>query len=239
MKKILFISDLHLQASQPQATHAFLGLLKDHQDVEALYILGDFFEAWIGDDDKNDYHQSIIDAMKAATKSGLNIYFLHGNRDFLIGKKFLQETGARFLPDETVVNLYGTPTLLMHGDTLCTLDYAYLRSRKFMRNPLVQKIFLCLPIAWRRKIADKMRADSNKHIKMLTDEMMDVTQEAVENKMREHHVQVLIHGHTHRPDMHRFVLENKPATRIVLAAWHDRGSVLVWDEAGNYSFITL
>jgi len=239
MKKTLFISDLHLQAETPEITSAFLALLESNNEIDALYILGDLFEAWIGDDDDTVYHKEIIAALKAATKRGLKIYFLRGNRDFLIGKQFLRATGCELLADETVINLYGTPVLLMHGDTLCTRDSTYLRSRKYMRNKLIQTLFLWLPLAMRRQIADKMRASSNQHMQKLSDDMMDVTQQEVERVMQKHNSTCLIHGHTHRPNTHRFTLDNKPAARIVLAAWHKQGSALVWDETGDKATIEI
>jgi UDP-2,3-diacylglucosamine hydrolase len=239
MRKTLFISDLHLQVAEPSITAAFLAFFAANQDADAIYILGDLFEAWIGDDDDSPYHRDIIATLKTATSKGLKVYFMHGNRDFLVGKQFLQASGCFFLPDESIVDLYGVKVLLMHGDLLCTHDRQYLTSRKYMRHPLIQKIFLFLPLSIRRKIAAKMRSNSYQHMKSLTSEMMDVAQQEVENKMREHYVAYLIHGHTHRPNIHTFDLNNTVATRIVLAAWHDHGSALVWDETGKKELITF
>jgi UDP-2,3-diacylglucosamine hydrolase len=239
MTKTLFISDLHLQQKEPAITKAFLALLANHAGVDALYILGDLFEAWIGDDDDSPFHFEIMAAMSAATSRGLKIYFIHGNRDFLLGKRFFQQTGCELLADETVINLYGTNVLMMHGDTLCTRDEAYLQSRKYMRHPIIQSIFLWLRLSLRRKIAEKMRAKSSMHMQSLSAEMMDVTQEEVENRMSQHRVQYLIHGHTHKPDMHIFNLNGLEATRIVLAAWHHHGSAFVWDDQGNKNLINI
>ncbi|RDI46078.1 UDP-2,3-diacylglucosamine diphosphatase [Aquicella lusitana] len=234
-RKTLFISDLHLQASQPEITRQFLALLnRCDASVDALYILGDLFEAWIGDDDDTPFHREIIDALRSATAHGLPIYFLPGNRDFLIGKKFLRETGCRVLADETKIRLYDTHALLMHGDTLCTRDTAYLRWRKLSHNPVLHTLFfLILPLRLRRHIANKMRVKSEHYTKNTLPEIMDVTQAEVERVMVKHGVTVLIHGHTHRPGMHSFTINGTPATRLVLGAWHHQGSVLVWDEAGR------
>ena len=233
-RKTLFISDLHLEENRPDITAQFSQLLRNcDSSVDALYILGDLFEAWIGDDEDTPFHREIIHALKSATQKGLPIYFMYGNRDFLIGKKFLHATGCKLLADEEKISLYGTPVLLMHGDTLCTQDKAYLKARKKGRNRLLQFLFLLLPLNWRRNFADKMRAKSAQHTQSASHEMMDVTQREVERVMQKHAVRTLIHGHTHRPAFHSFSMNNSTATRIVLAAWHDRGSMLVWDQTGK------
>lgn len=239
-RKTLFISDLHLEESRPDITQAFLSLL-NHCDfsVDALYILGDLFEVWIGDDHHTPFHSQIIEALQKATKRGLPIYFIYGNRDFLIGKKFLQKTGCQLLADEEKISLYGTPVLLMHGDTLCTQDIAYLKARKKGRNRFLQFLFLSLPLKIRERIANKMRAKSAKHTHNTAPEIMDVTEGEVLRVMQKHEVQVLIHGHTHRPAIHSFLLNHSPANRIVLAAWHERGSALIWDEQGGKTFLSL
>jgi UDP-2,3-diacylglucosamine hydrolase len=236
-RKTFFISDLHLQAAETANTKAFLRLLQtcNQQHVDALYILGDLFEAWIGDDDNNEYNSEIISALKAATSHGLNIYFLHGNRDFLIGEKFLKNTGCQLLEDETVISLYGQSVLLMHGDTLCTDDEQYLKSRKWMRKSWVQKIFLALPLSLRQRVAAKMRNASSKHMQSLSGYMMDVSQNEVKRIMQKHHVTYLIHGHTHKPHIHKIDAD----TRIVLAAWHGRSDVCVWDETGHFELTEL
>ena len=234
MRKTLFISDLHLEENHPEITQEFLKLLANcDSSIDALYILGDLFEAWIGDDHKTPFHQQIIRALKSTTEKGLPIYFMHGNRDFLIGKQFLRETGCKLLSDEEKITLYGTPVLLMHGDTLCTRDIAYLKARKWGHHRLLQFLFLLLPLKIRQKIADNMRKKSMQHTQSTAKEIMDVTQNEVERVMQKHHVHFLIHGHTHRPAIHPFSLNHQSFTRIVLAAWHGHGSVLVWDETGK------
>lgn len=235
LRKTLFISDLHLEESRPEITEQFINLLQacDHT-VDGLYILGDLFEVWFGDDDDADLSKKIIQELKATTQKGVPIYFMRGNRDFLVGKHFIRETGCHLLPDEKTISLYGTPVLLMHGDTLCTNDIAYMKARKFGRNPLVTFIVSHLPFSTRKRIGQKMRAKSMKHTSMAASEIMDVTPHEVIRVMQKHYVKQLIHGHTHKPDFHHFTIENTSALRIVLPAWHDKGRVLIWDENGNY-----
>lgn len=238
-RKTLFISDLHLEEIRPEITHQFLTLLNQCDDkVDALYILGDLFEVWIGDDDETLFHKKIMQALKEATNKGLRIYFQHGNRDFIIGKKFLRNTGCQLLPDEKKIILYGTPVLLMHGDTLCTQDHAYLKARKLGHNRLLQFLFLLLPLSTRKKFADKMRAKSARHTQSVPKEIMDVTQSEVERVMQKHNVTHLIHGHTHRPQTHHFTLNNQPATRFVLGAWHECGNAIIWNDAGKSEWIS-
>lgn len=232
--KTLFIADLHLSEDNPDITGIFLNFLNScGADVNALYILGDFFEVWIGDDDQSTFHTQIKQALRDATHKGLAIYVMHGNRDFLLGKKFQRETGCQFLKDPTLVNLYNTPVLLMHGDTLCTQDIAYLKFRKKARNVLFQKLFLWRSLAKRRAIAATMREGSKKHTATTAEYIMDVTQNEVERVMQKHQVKHLIHGHTHRPAIHEFLIDDEKYMRLVLAPWHDEGSVLEWDQSGN------
>lgn len=240
MKKTIFISDLHLEESQPDITALFFKLLTQAAcDAEALYILGDFFEVWIGDDNLTPFNQSIIDALKKATQQGLPIYIMHGNRDFLLGKQFLKKTGCKLLSDETVISLYGVPTLLLHGDTLCTDDVAYLKFRKTARHWFFQKLFLLKSLAKRQAIATRYRKASQAHVEMVPEYIMDVTQTEVERVMRVHKVQQLIHGHTHRQAIHLLQVDGKPATRIVLGAWHGGGNALIWQKDGTNEFMHL
>jgi UDP-2,3-diacylglucosamine hydrolase len=230
----LFISDIHLEKSQPEITRQFLKLLNEiRPPVDALYILGDLFEIWIGDDGGIPEHQEIIQALRSLTQNGVPVFVLHGNRDFLIGKKFLEETGCQFLPDESVISIYGQTVLLMHGDTLCTRDIVYIRMRKIIRHPLVQWLFLKLPLSIRLAIANKIREKSKQHTAVTSYDTMDVTQDEVRRIMQNHKASCLIHGHTHRPGFHQFTLQGTAAERIVLGAWHERGNVLVWGEMGR------
>jgi len=236
--KQAFISDLHLEESRPDITKLFLDFLKQPK-VDELYILGDFFEVWIGDDNLTPFNQQIIAALHAATQRGLKIYFMRGNRDFLVGKKFLRAAGCELLPDEYVITIAGKPTLLMHGDTLCTADKAYLKFRKKARCWLVQKIFLLKSLETRREIAQRHRDASKSHTSTMPDYIMDVTQAEVERVMSKHHVFDLIHGHTHRPNVHEFQMNGQAAKRTVLAAWHEQGSVLICDANGKRELLTL
>ena len=223
----LFIADLHLQTEEPAITAGFLRFLAgEARRADALYILGDLFEAWIGDDDPNPLHQQIARAIKALVDSGVPCYFIHGNRDFLLGKRFARESGMTLLPEEQRLELYGRPLLILHGDTLCIDDAGYQAFRAKVHTPWIQKVFLALPLFIRQKIAARMRADSkaaNSHKSM---EIMDVNPQAVVDVMEKYHVQWLIHGHTHRPDVHTLTANGEPAYRVVLGAWHTEGSMV-------------
>jgi UDP-2,3-diacylglucosamine hydrolase len=236
----LYISDLHLEEGRPEIAEIFFRFLTHGiKEATALYILGDFFEAWIGDDDLSDFNQSVINALQQATKKGLPIYFMHGNRDFLVGRRFLKATGCQLLPDEHVVKIAGVPTLLMHGDTLCTADIAYLKFRKKSRNWFMQQLFLLKSLKKRQAIAADMREKSKAYTSMASEKIMDVSQDAVQHVMQQHHVQHVIHGHTHRPAVHHFELNGQPATRTVLAPWHEHGSVLICEESGKQEMVIL
>lgn len=232
------ISDLHLEENNPYIADIFKKFLNDcTSSAAALYILGDFFESWIGDDDLTSFNCMIIDALSEATQKGLSIYFTHGNRDFLIGKKFLRMTGCQLLPDAFVANLFGTPTLLMHGDTLCTQDINYLKFRKKSRSRLFKFFIQLYSLKKRRAIAKRYREASKAHTSKSPEYIMDVTQSEVECVMRKHHVTHLIHGHTHRPAIHHFELDGEKATRTVLSAWHERGNALICHPNGNQELI--
>ncbi len=238
LHKTWFISDIHLDENQPEIAQKFIDLLAAANDqIDAIYLLGDVFETWIGDDDNTSFHLKIKAALKSVTARGIKMYFMKGNRDFLIGQRFMRETGCELLPDEHKILLYGTPILLMHGDTLCTRDINYLKARKLAHNRFLQTLFLLLPLTIRKKIAEKMRKKSKIHTSMMQTEIMDVTQEAVEQVMKKHEVTTLIHGHTHKPAIHPFILSGKDAKRIVLGAWHDKGSKLIWEENGAYKLV--
>lgn len=238
LKKTLFISDLHLQESDPKIIDEFKALIDSlNEEVDALYILGDFFEAWIGDDDLSSFHDSIISLLRSAREKKIPVYIMHGNRDFLLGKRFFSQCDCAFLPDASRVNIYGVPVLLMHGDTLCTEDYAYQRARKFLRNRFLQFAFKCLPLSWRRKIANKMRVASKKHTTQMSSYTMDVSQDEVARVMQGYDARFLIHGHTHKPAFHQFTIHDEPYTRIVLGAWHNKASVLAWYENGYKELI--
>ncbi|OZB15359.1 MAG: UDP-2,3-diacylglucosamine diphosphatase [Marinobacter sp. 34-60-7] len=217
----LFISDLHLEESRPDITAAFLGFLDTRaKGVEALYILGDFFEAWIGDDERTPLQEQVAEALRSVRDSGTRVYLMHGNRDFLIGEDFCERAGAELLEDPTVIDLYGTPTLLMHGDSLCTADVEYQKFRANMRNPQWQKMILDRPLKDRQLMARQLRDISMAKNQGKAESIMDVTPEEVVREMEHHQVPLLIHGHTHRPAVHDVTVAGQPATRMVLGDWH-------------------
>ncbi|KAA1174896.1 UDP-2,3-diacylglucosamine diphosphatase [Marinobacter salinexigens] len=216
----LFISDLHLEESRPDITDAFLLFLKEKaQGTETLYILGDFFEAWIGDDERTPLQERVADALRELNASGTNIYLMHGNRDFLIGEEFCSRSGATLLEDPTVIDLDGTPTLLMHGDSLCTADVEYQKFRANMRNPQMISMMLARPLADRQQMARQLREISMAKNQGKAESIMDVTPEEVVRELEKHGVQRMIHGHTHRPAVHQMEANGKPAERIVLGDW--------------------
>jgi len=224
---ILFISDLHLDPARAQITDTFLGFLaQEARQAEHLCILGDFFEAWIGDDDPDPHHARVMAGLRDLTDSGVPVDLMHGNRDFLIGEGFAEQTGCRLITDPTTVELNGVPTLLMHGDTLCTDDLEYQQFRRMVRNPEWQRAFLAKPLAERRAFAAQARGESKARTQNKAEAIMDVNQQTVERTMRDHNVTQLIHGHTHRPAIHRFCVDGRPMTRIVLGDWYEQKSVL-------------
>jgi UDP-2,3-diacylglucosamine hydrolase len=232
----LFISDLHLDGERPDITAQFLEFLeREARQAQALYILGDLFEAWIGDDDPDPDKRRVIDALRSLTQSGVRVYFIHGNRDFLIGRRFAAATGVKLLPDGTLIELYGKRVLLMHGDTLCIDDADYQRLRRIVRNPIVQFILRRLSLGRRQKIAARMRAGSKAHIETMDrskPQIMDVNQDAVVRTFDAEHADLIVHGHTHRPAVHEVKMGDHVATRIVLGDWYEQGSVLRWNEQG-------
>ncbi|PJG57684.1 UDP-2,3-diacylglucosamine diphosphatase [Aeromonas cavernicola] len=224
----LFISDLHLCAQRPDMTAALLHFLAhDGPAADALYVLGDLFEFWIGDDDPNPLHQQIADAFAALSQQQVPIYFIHGNRDFLLGQPFAERAGMTLLPDPCVIDLYGERVLLSHGDLLCTLDKGYQRLRRITQQRWLRWLFLRLPLAQRQGIARKMRGQSQMENRHKSQRIMDVTPEAVEQMLRQSGCRVMIHGHTHRPAIHDMVLDGHAARRIVLGDWFEQGSVLI------------
>ncbi|MFC3120239.1 UDP-2,3-diacylglucosamine diphosphatase [Agaribacter flavus] len=221
-----FISDLHLSDDRPDITQCFSKFMADeaHQ-ADKLYILGDLFEVWIGDDDQSSFNQHIASIIANVGKK-IPVYFIHGNRDFALGKKFSKQAHMQILPEQTVIDLYGRPTLISHGDELCTRDLEYMKFRKKSRGWWWPKLMLSLPLSYRKKIAEKGRKTSHSNKQMLASEIMDVTPSEVENVMQTHQVDLFIHGHTHRPNIHNFVSRNKQRQRIVLGDWYTQGSIL-------------
>lgn len=224
----LFISDLHLDPDRPRITDLFEHYLASDEvrQAEALYILGDLVEAWIGDDDDAELPRRIAAATRAVHDAGVPVYFMAGNRDFLLGEAFAERAGMTLLADGTVHNIQGQPTLLMHGDVLCTDDVAYQAVRQQVRSSPWQAHVLSMPLEARRALAVKAREDSRAHTGSTMESIMDVNAEAVVDTMREAGVTRLIHGHTHRPAVHELTVDGNAAQRIVLGDWYEHGSVL-------------
>ena len=230
---ILLISDLHLEQERPDITRAFLDLLGGRaREAQALYILGDFFEVWVGDDAMSPYQLSICQALRELSDSGTQIFLMHGNRDFMLGKAFCKAAGATLLKDPSVVDFYGEPVLLMHGDSLCTRDEAYMRMRRYLRNPLTLWILRHLPLRTRHTLARKLRNESRAQTRMKANDIVDVTPEEVPRVMQAFGVHTLVHGHTHRPAIHKLQLGEQAAKRIVLGDWDRQGWALQVDEQG-------
>ena len=230
---ILFISDLHLSGERENITELFIDFLDQRASkADALYILGDLFEVWPGDDMiQPDYKESIV-AMKQLADSGIPLFIMQGNRDFLMAEQFADVSGATLIEDPTVINLYGTPTLLMHGDTLCTDDVEYQKFRTMVRDPRWKADFFSKPNEERLAITTKYRKISKEETAKKTMNIMDVNQQTVEAEMLDKNIHQLIHGHTHRPTIHEFSVNNQEMKRIVLGDWFEQGSVLVCDETG-------
>jgi UDP-2,3-diacylglucosamine hydrolase len=222
-----FVSDLHLDPGRPAATACFLRFLAGPaRDGDQLFILGDLFEAWLGDDAADDHARKVMAALRDYAATGRTVGFLHGNRDFLVGPAFAAATGSTLLADEAVTVVAGRRALLMHGDTLCTGDAAYQRYRALVHRPGVRRAFLALPAALRRRLAGYLRSRSQAANATKPMAIMDVSPSAVAAVMDRHGVELLIHGHTHRPAIHRPAGAGAGGTRVVLGAWHESGSVL-------------
>ncbi|GLT17659.1 UDP-2,3-diacylglucosamine hydrolase [Vibrio zhanjiangensis] len=229
----LFISDLHLSPSHPNITDCFARFMREEAaHADALYVLGDLFDFWIGDDDRSEFANQIRYEFQRLTSNGVPCYFTRGNRDFLVGKHFARETGVTLLTDETAIDLYGTKAVILHGDTLCTEDLNYLKFRQTVHQPWLQWLFNRIPMTIKTKIVKKIQTDirSDKQNKSL--DIMDVTQSEVEAVMDRHQVSLMIHGHTHRPNIHTFRSCDQTKTRIVLGDWYTQGSVLVFNQEG-------
>ncbi len=230
----LFISDLHLDEARPDITAALLRFLAEQAPAaEALYILGDLFEAWIGDDDASALADAVATALQTVSDGGVPIHFVHGNRDFLIGPDYAARCGMRLLAETTVLDLYGTRTLLLHGDTLCSDDIAYQSFRAQVRQREWQQHFLAQSLAERRAFAAQARARSQAHTQSAAMDIMDVAPAAVADAFRVHGADRMIHGHTHRPAIHPMLdVSGSDRQRIVLGDWHRQGSLLRLDHAG-------
>lgn len=235
----LFVSDLHLDASSPPAIEQFLGFLaRQAAGAEALYILGDLFEAWIGDDDPEPARARVCDGLRDLTAAGTPCFVLHGNRDFLLGEGFCRRTGCILLPDPVVAQIDAERVLLTHGDALCTGDRSYQELRSTVRDLHWQRRFLALPLEVRARLAVRARAGSQAHISRAMSNIMDVSPAAVAAAHRATGARRIIHGHTHRPGIHETTVDGASAFRIVLGAWYEQGSYLV-AESGRFELREL
>lgn len=229
----LFASDLHLDSEAPWAIDAFLAFLDGPaRDADALYLLGDLFEAWVGDDDDDAANARACEGLARLTRAGTPVFAMHGNRDFLLGETFEKRTGVKLLPDPVVVDLHGMPTLLSHGDVFCTEDLPYQELRSIVRNPSWQRRFLALPLSARRALASAARAGSKAHTEWQIPVLMDVNPDAVTQAMKATGARRLIHGHTHRPAIHQFSVEGVKSERVVLAPWYESASCVAIDDSG-------
>ena len=225
--KLGFISDLHLSENTPSVTEGFFEFLKTAaQELSHLYILGDLFEAWVGDDDDSQHAMSVMQKINHATRNGLEIFFIHGNRDFLCGQKFAEQSNLTLLPDPFFLNFFDQKIALSHGDNFCTEDLEYIKFKKEVRSEKWQKEFLQKPLDDRLNIASNMRDASQKNNSNKDISIMDVTPNAIQEFFAEHRIDLLIHGHTHRPNTHQI----NSGTRIVLGDWHKTGWCLMLDE---------
>ncbi len=233
-----FISDLHLDAQHPKMSNGFFGFVKNLQEsgsakAESLYILGDFFETWVGDDYQDSLSEQIKCSLKELSDSGVAVYFMHGNRDFLMGEQFANQCGGTLLDEGTIITVGNDRALLMHGDSLCTRDIEYMKARQLLRNPLWQADFLSKPMDARVAFAAQARSESQSSQQMKANDIMDVTQADVDSEMTKAGVVRLIHGHTHRPNTHVWEFNGEARERIVLGDWSDsKGWMIRW-EAGE------
>jgi len=229
----LFVSDLHCETSRGEIGAQFCEFLRgEARTADALYILGDLFESWIGDDDPNPHYAVIKSELRALSDSKVPVYFMHGNRDFMIGGAFAAETGTRLLPDPLIVDLYGERVLLSHGDAWCTDDHDYQALRTMTRNPHWQAAILAKSLTERQAIAAQARAASKAQSAMKSDAIMDVNASAIMDAFRTSGVATILHGHTHRPAIHELQLDGRNVRRIVLGDWYEQGSVLRWTPDG-------
>lgn len=233
MPDTLFISDLHLDPERPAVTELFLELLDTRaRAADAIYILGDLFEAWVGDDDTGPMNLAVCEGLKKCAVAGTPVFIMQGNRDFLLGAHFATASGCTLLGDPTLIDLYGTPTLLMHGDLLCTDDTEYMAFRRMVRDSEWQRQLLSRPLQERQQMAREMRDRSREQTGGKPESIMDVNKKAVIQIMTDHKVQRLIHGHTHRPAIHDLLISGEPAQRIVLGDWYEQGSLLECTASG-------
>jgi UDP-2,3-diacylglucosamine hydrolase len=229
----LFISDLHLAAGKPEIGTQFLEFLEgEARDADAVYILGDLFESWVGDDDPNPHYATMKSAIRSLVDAGVPVFFMHGNRDFMISTQFAEETGVTILDDPETIELHGDKVMLSHGDALCIDDKHYQQVRLMTRNPEWQAMMRAKPLAERLAFAESARKQSQAYNDSVGEDIMDVNQDAVVGTFRKRDIDILLHGHTHRPAIHEIDLGGRIGRRIVLGDWFEQGSVVRWDENG-------
>lgn len=240
MSRTLFISDLHLAPERPDIIQLFERFLDEQaRYATSLYILGDLVEYWLGDDDEARGLASAFDKIKQVSDSGVSVFLMHGNRDFLMGKQLAKRLGCTLIDDPYIARLDNQPVLLMHGDTLCTDDVDYLKLRSFLRNPAWQQDFLSKPLAERIMMARALREKSAEETRNKSADIMDVNTQAVEQAFIKHNTKLMIHGHTHRPAVHQLKIEHNAVTRIVLGDWYTHGSYLEFSNISNYKLLTF
>lgn len=229
-RQTYFIADLHLSENRPDITAAFFKFLQTHiisKKVDALYILGDFFEVWVGDDYVSKLSCEVANQLKAVSNAGTPIYFIHGNRDFIMRTKYADMAGMTLLDEQTVIDLYGTPTVILHGDEMCTQDIEYQAFRRKSRGWWWPKLMLAMPLWYRKKIARNARKKSKLSQADKPPEILDVVESAVLETFAKHGVANMIHGHTHRPNVHQYNVDGQTLTRTVLGDWYTQGSYLI------------
>lgn len=232
----LFISDLHLQSERPHITRAFFDFLDQHaSQAEALYILGDFFNLWLDDRDHSPLTRDVAERLKRLSLQGTRVYLMHGNRDFLLGKRYCKQAGAMLIDDPSVIDLYGTAALIMHGDSLCLDDTSYQRYRRIIRSPVINLLKRIVPLSLKLRIARKIKSKSSQAKASKSAQIMDVTAAEVCRQLQQHRVPLLIHGHTHRPAVH----QGHDQLRIVLGDWDTHGWYLEWRDDGSHQLISF
>tara|TARA_B100001113_G_scaffold136798_1_gene112322 strand:+ start:1189 stop:1914 length:726 start_codon:yes stop_codon:yes gene_type:complete len=229
----LFLSDIHVSDEHPEISeHLKEFLLEEKFKINTIYILGDLFEYWLGDDDPNPSYREIKLLLKNLSQKGISIFFMHGNRDFLIGEKFAEEAGCHILPDPHVMDLFGKKVLMSHGDIFCTDDKEYQSFRNQTRDPAWKESILSKSLHFREEFAKKARLESSKHTNSKKNEIMDVNKDEILKMYEKYKVEIIIHGHTHRPAIHDIFYNGRDCQRIVLGDWYEQGSILRCDETG-------
>lgn len=234
-----FIADIHLNDNEPDISAGFFHFINQLPAGSELYILGDLFDYWIGDDEWTCLHQKVANALSSLKERQVKVYFVHGNRDFLLGQCFAKACQMKLLPEVNLIEQNKSNLLFLHGDLLCTDDQSYQNFRKKMHNRWLQILFLKLPLFIRRKIASKLRGESQQHNSRKAKAIMDVNQQAVERMVQQYQANIMIHGHTHKPDTHTFKLNNQTIRRMVLGAWHDGFNYIYQDDQGEIKLYQL